>query len=320
MLAIETKLTPAVIETNFEDAKKQVTAELEKYDNYLVTANTLASDKKLAQSIKAQGKEINDLRLTKKKELIAPIDAFEAQANELKGLYLEAANKISEQVTKFEQVTLDKLRDDLIELLKVDFEKLGVKEQFQKFDVDHLVKLTNITSSGKPTKKAKDGVLAIGQDCFVEQSRYNDRIMQAENQSLRAGLSSPLQEIHIKSFIFADDAQFDDELEVLINVELERQQETQSKVQVQTQPPATKTLDLPQSEVFEQMQDAPVEAEQEIKPTVVDGKIEYICTATFKVSVPEQVPVSKIEEKLVKMIEDSGITSLQGVEVKPNGI
>lgn len=320
MLAIETKLTPAVIETNFEDAKKQVTAELEKYDNYLVTSETLASDKKLAQTIKAQGKEINDLRLAKKKELIAPIDAFEAQANELKGLYLEAANKISEQVTKFEQVTLDKLRDDLIELLKVDFEKLGVKEQFQKFDVDHLVKLTNITNSGKPTKKAKDGVLSIGQDCFVEQSRYNDRIMQAENQSLRAGLSSPLQEIHIKSFIFADDARFDSELESLINVELERQQETQSKVQVQTEPPASKTLDLPQSEVFEQMQDSPVESEQEIKPVVVDGKIEYICTATFKVTVPEQVPVSKIEEKLVKMIEDSGITSLQGVEVKPNGI
>lgn len=320
MLAIETKLTPAVIETNFEDAKKQVMAELEKYDNYLVTSETLASDKKLAQSIKAQGKEINDLRLTKKKELIAPIDEFEKKANELKGLYLEAANKISEQVTKFEQVTLDKLRDDLIELLKIDFEKLGVKEQFQKFDVDHLVKLTNITSSGKPTKKAKDGVLAIGQDCFVEQSRYNDRIMQAENQSLRAGLSSPLQEIHIKSFIFSDDAQFNAGLEALINVELERQQETQSKVQVQSQPPATKTLDLPQSEVFEQMQDAPVEAEQEIKPVVIDGKIEYICTATFKVTVPEQVPVSKIEEKLVKMIEDSGITSLQGVEVKPNGI
>ena len=320
MLAIETKLTPAVIETNFEDAKKQVTAELEKYDNYLVTANTLASDKKLAQTIKSQGKEINDLRLAKKKELIAPIDAFEAQANELKGLYLEAANKISDQVTKFEKVTLDKLRDDLIELLKVEFDQMGVAEQFQKFDVYHLVKLTNITNGGKPTKKAKECVSAIVETASLEQSKYNNRIIVAENQSLESGLSSPLQEIHIKSFIFADDDQFDAELKALINVELERQQETQSKVQVQTQPPASKTLDLPQSEVFEQMQDAQVEVEQEIKPVVVDGKIEYICTATFKVTVPEQVPVSKIEEKLVKMIEDSGITSLQGVEVKPNGI
>lgn len=317
MLTIETKLTPAVIETNFEDAKKQVTAELEKYENYLVTSETLASDKKLAQSIKAQGKEINELRLAKKKELIEPIDAFEEQANELKSLYLDAANKISEQVTKFEKVTLDKLRDDLVELLKVDFEKLGVAEQFQHFNVDHLIKLTNITDKGNPNKKAKDGVLSIGQDCFVEQSRYNDRIMQAENQSLRAGLASPLQEIHIKSFIFTHDAQFDESLQSLINVELERQQEMQSKVQVQSEPSATKTLDLQKSEVFEQMQDAPVE---QVKPTVIDGKIEYICTATFKVTVPEQVPVSKIEEKLVKMIEDSGITSLQGVEVKPNGI
>lgn len=320
MLEVKATLTPAVIETNFEAAKLQVTEELEKYDNYLVTLDTLASDKKLAQSIKAQGKEINDLRLAKKKELIAPIDAFEKQANELKGLYFDAANKISEQVINFEQVTLDKLRDELVDILKTDFEKIGVREQFQTLNVDHLVKLTNITGSGKPTKKAKDGVLAIGQDCFIEQSRYTDRIMQAENQSLRAGLSSPLQEIHIKSFIFADDVQFNSELEALINVELERQQETQSKVQVQTQPPASKTLDLQKSEVFEQMQDSPVEAMQEIKPVVIDGKIEYICTATFKVTVPEQVPVSKIEEKLVKMIEDSGITSLQGVEAKPNGI
>lgn len=318
-MEIEAKFTPAVIDTNFALAKQEITTDLEKYENYVVTVDTLADDKKLAQSIKAQGKEINDLRLAKKKELVAPIDEFEKQANELKGLYVGAANKISEQVTKFEQVTLDKLRDDLVDILKTDFEKLGVKEQFQTLNVDHLVKLTNITGSGKPTKKAKDGVLSIGQDCFIEQSRYNDRVMQAENQSLRAGLSSPLQEIHIKSFIFADDAQFDTDLVNLIAVELERQAETQSKVQTQ-QPTASKMLDLPQSEVFEQIQDAPIEQEQVIKPVVVDGKIEYICTATFQVTVPEQVPLSKIEDKLVKMIEGSGITSLQSVEVKPNGI
>lgn len=318
MLEVTATLTPAVIETNFEAAKKQVSLDLEKYDNYLVTVDTLSDDKKLAQSIKKQGGEINSLRLAKKKELTAPIAEFEKQANELKDLYLEAANKISDQVSKFEQVTLDKLRDDLIELLKIDFEKLGIKEQFQKFDVDHLVKLTNITATNKPTKKAKDGILAIGQECFIQQSRYNDRIMQAENQSLRAGLSSPLQEIHIKSFIFADDDQFNADLEALISVELERQQETQSKVQ--TQAPVNKILDLPKSEAFEQIKDAPIKNEQEIKPTVIDGKIEYICTATFKVTVPEQVPVSKIEGKLVGMIEGSGITSLQGVEVKPNGI
>lgn len=326
VMNIETNFTPAVIKTNFELAKQEITTDLEKYENYVVTNETLADDKKLAQSIKSKGTEINDLRLAKKKELIAPIDDFEKQANELKCLYFDAANKISEQVTKFEKVTLDKLRDELIELLKVDFEKLGVKEQFQIFDVNHLIKLTNITASNKPTKKAKDGVLAIGQYCFIEQSRYNDRIMQAENQSLRAGLASPLQEIHIKSFIFAGEDQFKSDLESLISVELERQQETQSKVQAQT-PPATKTLDLPKSEVFEQIQGTQIKGEQligrasrETKITVVDGKIEYICTATFKVTVPEQVPVSKIEEKLVKMIEDSGITSLQCVEVKPNGI
>ena len=318
-MEIEAKFTPAVIDTNFALAKQAITTDLEKYENYVVTVDTLADDKKLAQSIKAQGKEINELRLAKKKELVAPIDEFERQANELKGLYVDAANKISEQVTKFEQVTLDKLRDELIDILKTDFEKLGVKEQFQMLNVDHLVKLTNITGSGKPTKKAKDGVLAIGQDCFIEQSRYNDRVMQAENQSLRAGLSSPLQEIHIKSFIFSDEAQFDTYLENLISVELERQAETQSKVQTQ-QPPASKLLDLPQSEVLEQIQDAAAQQEQVIEPVVVDGKIEYICTATFKVTVPEQVPLSKIEDKLVKMIEDSGITSLQSVEVKPNGI
>lgn len=316
---IEAKTSLPVIQTNFALAKKEITADLEKYENYVVTVDTLADDKKLAQSIKAQGKEINDLRLAKKKELVAPIDEFENQANELKGLYVDAANKISEQVTKFEKVTLDKLRDELVDILKTDFEKLGVKEQFQKLNVDHLVKLTNITGSGNPTKKAKDGVLAIGQDCFIEQSQYNDRVMQAENQSLRAGLSSPLQEIHIKSFIFSDDTQFNTDLENLIAVELERQAETQSKVQAK-QPPASKILDLPQSEVFEQMKDAPVEQEQVIEPVVVDGKIEYICTAIFKVTVPEQVPLSKIEDKLVSMIEDSGITSLQSVEVAPNGI
>lgn len=319
VMNIETTFTPAVIKTNFELAKQEITTDLEKYENYVVTNETLVDDKKLAQSIKAQGNEINSLRIDKKKELTAPITEFESQANELKGLYFDAANKISEQVTKFEKVTLDKLRDDLIELLKVDFEKLEVSDKFQIFDVDNLVKLTNITASNKPTKKAKDGVLAIAKDCFVEQSQYNDRVMQAENKSLRAGLASPLQEIHIKSFIFADDEQFDNDLDALIAVELERQQETQSKVQAKT-PPATKTLDLPKSEVFEKTQDAPIEAEQEIKPVVVDGKIEYICTATFKVTVPEQITIDKIESKLVKMIEDSGITSLQGVEVKPNGI
>ncbi len=316
-MKVEATATLPVIKTNFDLAKQEINKDLEKYENYVVTVDTLADDKKLAQSIKAQGNEINTLRLAKKKELSAPINEFEKQANELKELYLGAANKISEQVAKFEKLTLDALRDELIDILKVDFEKLGVSEQFQIFDVDHLVKLTNITASGKPTKKAKEGVLSIGQDCFVEQSIYKDRVMQAENKSLRAGLSSPLQEIHIKSFIFADDEQFDEQLSNLISVELDRQAEVQSKVKAPVQ---EKILDLPKSEVFEQIEDAQLESDKEIKPDVIDGKIEYICTATFKVTVPEQIEVSAIESKLVKMIEDSGITSLQGVEVKPNGI
>lgn len=317
---IEANFTPAVINTNFELAKNEIKTDLEKYENYVVTTETLASDKKLAQSIKAQGNEINTLRINKKKELTAPINEFEKQANELKELYFDAAKMISDQVASFEKVTLEKLRGDLIELLKGQFESLSVKEKFQHFDVESFVKLTNITAKGQPNKKAKDGVSAIGKDCLSDQQKYNERVMQAENQSLRAGLSSPLQEIHIKSFIFADDGDFDSELESLIAVELERQKETQSKVQAQTEPPASKVLDLPKSETFENMPDEVQQEAKEIEPVVVDGKIEYICTATFKVTVPEQIPASKIEQKLVKMIEDAGITSLQEVEVKPNGI
>lgn len=312
--SIET--TPAVIKTNFEQAKVKVKSDLVKYENYIVTVDTMADDKKLAQSIKSMGNEINSLRLEKKKELTAPITEFEKQANELKSLYFDAANKISEQVSKFEEVTLKKLRDELVDMLSTDFEKLGVDEQFKDFNVDGLIKLTNVTAKGLPTKKAKDGVIAIGQRCFVNQCQYKDRLMQAENQSLRAGLSSPLQEIHIKSFIFSDEDQFQSELDSLITVEIERQAEVQSKAKAPVQ---EKILDLPKSEVFEQKLE-PALQERKIEPVVVDGKIEYICTATFKVTVPEQIAVDKIESKLVKMIEDAGITSLQSVEVKANGI
>ena len=312
--SIET--TPAVIKTNFEQAKVKVKSDLVKYENYIVTVDTMADDKKLAQSIKSMGNEINSLRLEKKKELTAPITEFEKQANELKSLYFDAANKISEQVSKFEEVTLKKLRDDLVDILSTDFEKLGVDEQFKDFNVDGLIKLTNVTAKGLPTKKAKDGVLAIGQSCFVNQCQYKDRLMQAENQSLRAGLSSPLQEIHVKSFIFTDEDQFQSDLDSLITVELERQAEVQSKVKA---PVHEKILDLPKSEVFERKSEPDLQ-ERKIESVVVDGKIEYICTAVFKVTVPEQIAVDKIESKLVKMIEDAGITSLQGVEVKANGI
>ena len=56
LIEIETNITMPVLDVHFDVVKTELEGELSKYENVLVTEETLKDDKKLAQTLVSKGK------------------------------------------------------------------------------------------------------------------------------------------------------------------------------------------------------------------------------------------------------------------------
>lgn len=326
LLVIKTK-QPS-ISMNFEQAKAHLNAELVKYQNVVVTLETLPDDKKLAQSINAMAKEFSAKRIAKVKEISAPIKAFESQMKELENLAKDTSNQIKIQVEKFEAEKLNQLESDILDLINSQRDNLGVKSEFRSRhpDISNLIKLTNITSTGKPNKAAKDGANAISNSELQIQQQTEMRLLKLENESLKAGLHAPLQRINVESFLFCDADIYDRKLNELIESELNRQAQAEKSQRERLEREAQQKFEAQQAkassdvalikEIAHEESIQEYEKPEPAKTKVEDGKRAVLVTATFLVKVPEHVPGDAIKNKLAKTLADAGFTSLETIEVK----
>lgn len=93
---------PAV-KFNFEDIKKELTAQMEKYKGLVVTEKTVDVAKKDRATLNKLARQINDKKIAIKKEYNEPYTKFENQVKELIELIKEPAEAIDVQVKKFEE-------------------------------------------------------------------------------------------------------------------------------------------------------------------------------------------------------------------------
>ena len=90
LIEIETNITMPVLDVHFDLVKTELEGELSKYENVLVTEETLKDDKKLAQTLVSKGKLYDSKRKATVKEISAPIKLFETQMKLLQGLCVSA--------------------------------------------------------------------------------------------------------------------------------------------------------------------------------------------------------------------------------------
>lgn len=164
---------PSLEIVDYEKILKAVEKDTQKYQNYVVTGETLEADSKKRAELRKIAKSINDKRLEIEKEISKPIKEFKAKCDVLKEKYESSANLIDEQVKKFE--TRDKelkrrkikiLFDDNAKELKdvLAFEKIfdekwlnkgSWKDDIFKLENELVDKLTKISNELKSIEELK---------------------------------------------------------------------------------------------------------------------------------------------------------------------
>ena len=147
---------PAV-KWNFEELKAQLNEGLKKYENVVVTSDTVPVAKHMRADLNRLSKAINDERIAMKKRYLAPYEDFEKQAKELTGLIDAQSAKIDAQVKEFEQREKD---DKQAEIKAIYEEVIGDFKDLIPYERLHDPKWLNKGVSLKAVRAAMEDTIA----------------------------------------------------------------------------------------------------------------------------------------------------------------
>lgn len=324
---------PAVVEFNFEEAKKALDARLEKYNSLVITQETLKDGKKIPTEINKIKKHIDELRKNKVTELSVHIKQFDQDMKSLAEKCEVLRQPLLDQIKVFEDKTRETVEGLLTECRAWLFEQHGVTEEFYKAEFDDLIKVSALTAGGKLTKSAKDTLQNRVLADKAVQDRVERRLLQLENQSLKAGLTAPLNRHHVEHFLLWEDDDYQREVTRIIGVEVERQKQTEKALlvkkqregdlqkQVEQEAPAATVEPEPEPEpaatIRQQVQEAPARTRGVSRPSSPTGKKSFDVTCVFNVTVPAGVKERAIDTEIRKVLQRAGISTLSAVYVKP---
>ncbi|WP_428398230.1 DUF1351 domain-containing protein [Marinobacter salarius] len=327
--------TPALVEVNFEELKKHLATELEKY-NVVVTQDTVKDAKSLATELNKTKAEIAKRKKEEYDRATAGANQFKDSMKELETMCEEGRKSLLVQVQKFEDETRQ-LASDLLKAMRNElWSHSGVAEEFQRAQYDDLVNLSAVTAKGNLTAGAKSKIEARVNADKALQDQTEMRLLKLENQSYKAGLSAPLTRSHVEHFLFDEDDTYQQKLDGLMKSELGReevaqnamrakmereQQEKEQAAQRQrereeraaaAQAEAQRTVpDQPEQEATPGQ---PVASEQEPEPAQ-PGRVPVTVQCTFNVNVTASTTDAAIEAELRRVLEKAGIKTLDTVEV-----
>ena len=146
-LEIINKQLPEIEFKGYDDLKKQLEEDVSKYQNYIVTQDTLDFDTKLRAELNKKAKAIDDKRKEIETLISAPIKEFKNKCDVLKNLYVEVSKNIDIQIKKFEEDRKKIKRDEINQLIYKLSSELGLKDKYRElleFDERYLNKTYSI--------------------------------------------------------------------------------------------------------------------------------------------------------------------------------
>lgn len=312
--------------SNMEEVKASIAETIAKYD-VVVSEDKLPEAKELMATFNKDKKEFS---ATCKKFIDAisePITEFKAQQKEIEKMYDDGRAKIADQVAKFEAKKLE-----TIGVLVRAYRNMNCESRSIGIDavsVEDLIMLSAVSTN-------KNGYTLTSKTTGT----IDARIQAVENEILKAKLEAEEKakrdrEIAEKARIEAEEKARQREIELLAKVEREKQEAIIKAQREQSEAVERERLRVEREEriKFEQMnakaiadkpivkQADPIKQEvalplEDPQPTRDDGKKVFVITATFEILAPVQTRHEQITNKLTKMIESAGITSLKSIEVK----
>lgn len=338
---------PAVLSVNFDQVRKHIETRVAEYD-IVVTAESVAAAKKLATDLNKQRLELEGKRKEAVAKVSEPIKEFEGQMKELSQLYADGRQRILVQVEKFENETRDLARELLIELRDQEWDQHSVDPEFRRAEVDDLIKLTAVTKAGNLSASAIGPLRErVRQDRDL-QAQTEKRLLELENRSYKAGLKAPLTRDHVEHFLFADDQQYETQIERILTAEVARQDRIEEEARQKMErmkraiearerevreraeqereqenlQKAAATEDAGSKQEIPATEDArqtPVRSEDPAPyadpPTPAPaGKVAWTVNCSFRVECSPKVTQQAIEAQLRRVMTDAGITTLESVQ------
>lgn len=304
-IVAETELP--VIRFDFDETKAKLEAMVAGFD-HIVTLDGLKDSKKLATQLNKKKTELDTYRKKLIAEISAPIAAFDEQLKELVIICAKARQRITEQVTRFEDETRIQVRELLIQTRSVLWAHHKVNEPYQRAAIDDLIKLGSMTAKGNLSSAAMTDLENRVLNNRRVQDRTSTRIQMAENASYKAGLKAALTVENIKPFLqLDDDEKFDEQLALLIGIELERQDQAEIRARA-----ALKRDELIDEKASQMVK--PVQAGA--APPVAAGKITYDVVCIFETTVSATIEPAKIEQRIRELLARVNIQNLKQVSIK----
>jgi len=324
--------------SNFENVKTQLLDSLKKYD-LVVDIDSVKTAKSMATDLNKLSKQINDLRISKVKEMSAPIREFETKAKELSTLCQDSRQKLLSQVKVFEdeqrELCYKRLNDELLS----QYDKYQIKEEFRNIKIDDLAIISNLTKTGL-AKKATDTIESRIFEAKAFQDKIEKRLLSLGSVCLENGLMTALTQENINHFLReVDDEIYNNKLLSLIKNEIDRQEryklmieekakkeaEAKAKAEFEAQQqivtkvkPALVQPPVQQQNCNLSIREIQKQANQGIQNNISNNIKRYTVTATFEIEVDERLE-SKLEAMLLKKFEQACFKTMPSIKVVRNG-
>jgi hypothetical protein len=234
MNELTVNIIPAQISANLTELKADLLENLKQYD-IEVTIETLPEAKKMATDLNKLAGEIDKRRKDVKKELSAPVDAFNAQAVELAKLILDSREKILKQVATFE----DKQREHCKKLLQNELDALYLEneviKEYQTGNIEKLAILSNLTDKAKLTKAALEKVAEMVKADKSVQDMVESRKANLSAITERAGIVGGIYDKLIEPFIKEPEAIYTAKLNELIDGIIKQQKAAEDRIRAEAE-------------------------------------------------------------------------------------
>ena len=285
------------IQVNTEQLKRELAIYLEKYDIEVTEDNEKESSKK-ATELNKLANDLNKSRLDLAKEIKKPADDLKAQVDELIEIIQGKRTSILEKVEVFKQKRFDIIRGLLEYKLGLLYKVHNVEEEYQKADIEKLVKEDSLAKVDL-TKKAEEALEAMVLKCKNIQSNVKIRVLELPEKS--KCLQVILCKDDVKNIIELDD--YENELSKLIEYRLSLENKIKENLAKQEEEKAKVLAKIEEVAKVEE-----IKKQQETGVKVVE------IVATFKVEVGLNIDNSKVLEKYRS--ELSKFSTLSSVSVR----
>lgn len=129
-IEIISKVTPAVLDFNFEQLESALILMLKNYEGLVVDEQSLKGCKDAKSELASFRTRLEEFRKTNKKEAESTIKAFDSQCGKLKDLVVKVEAPLAAGIDVFDEKEREKKRELAREHFKICSEKEGLREKF----------------------------------------------------------------------------------------------------------------------------------------------------------------------------------------------